>query len=110
MELHLPKEITSKLKEERRYLRYAISGSFTLDVDGQSCSGIPLNISIGGILFQADIRLQTGVCATILLEVFGFSDNIVANVRVVRTAGTATAAVFLEPPAELIRLISLLAG
>jgi hypothetical protein len=110
MKVHRTTEVTSKLKEQRRYLRYAVSGSLVLDVDGQSYSGIPFNISIGGILFQADTRLQTGACGTIRLQVFGFSDSIVANVRVVRTVGTATAAVFLEPPVELARLISLLAG
>ena len=102
--------VASKLSQERRYLRYAISGSCTLDLGGRECSGKPINISMTGILFQADTNLQIGLQATLLLEVFGFPDKIVATVRVVRAGGGRTAAVFLEPTAELLKLIHLLAA
>ena len=110
MDIQPATEIASKLKEERRYLRYAISGSCTVDLGGRTCSGTPLNVSLGGVLFQADTNLQTGTHATILLEIFGFNEKIVAKMRVVRTVAGNTAAVFLEPPAELVRLIALLAA
>jgi hypothetical protein len=102
--------IASKLREERLYLRYMISGCLSLYANGRRWVGIPLNISMGGILFQTEARLSSSVRGTIRLEVFGFSDTIVADVRIVRTQGANTAAVFLTPPSELERLISLLAA
>jgi hypothetical protein len=110
MKSQLSTEVPSKLKEQRRYLRYAVSGSFALDYDGKQCSGVPLNISIGGIFFQADVKVPVGTVGTIRLAVFNFRDAIVCKVRVVRSVGTSAAAVFIDPPVELTRLIALLAG
>ena len=61
-------------------------------------------------MFQTDTKVPTGTFGTIQLEVFNFSDVIVSKVRVIRAVGTSAAAVFVEPPVELTRLISLLAA
>jgi hypothetical protein len=103
-------EATSKLKEQRRYLRYVVTGSISLDFDGEHCIGVPVNISMGGILLHTDAKLPTGASGTIQLVVSNFTDIIVSKVRVVRTVATTVAVAFLEEPVELTRLISVLAG
>ena len=110
MEHEVRKGVISKLREERLCLRYAISGSLTLEIAGQRCCGSPKLISIGGILFQSDTKFPRGARGTMWLEVYGFNDMIVSSVRIVRTEGHFTAAVFLMPPFDLERLISLLAN
>lgn len=104
------RQAVSKLKEERRYIRYVISGSLILEIEGQRYSGTPHNISMGGILFQAGTQFSKGAYGTMWLEVFGFTDMIVAHIRIVRTQGPFTAAVFLRPSIDLERLISCLAN
>jgi hypothetical protein len=110
MKRQLSTEAIDKLKEQRRYLRYAVSGSVRLDFDGQHCIGVPLNISMGGILLQTDTEVPTGTLGTIQLAVSNFSNIIVSRVRVVRVVGATTAVTFLEEPVELAKLISVLSG
>ncbi|OFW27430.1 MAG: hypothetical protein A3H27_13915 [Acidobacteria bacterium RIFCSPLOWO2_02_FULL_59_13] len=82
----------------------------TLDAKGRHYSGIPLNLSMGGILFQTNPPLQEGLSGTLQFRVVGLEELIVEEVRVIRTVGKTAAAVFLAPSAALLRYIALLAG
>jgi hypothetical protein len=96
--------------ERRKSARYTVTGSWFLDVSGRIYDGVPLNVGPGGLLLQADPIPPDGTCGTLRLQVAGFDETIVAEVRVIRTLGRTAAAVLLTPSDALLKCLAMLAA
>lgn len=96
--------------DRRSHHRFAIGGSLSFDTPGMRSKGEPVDMSLGGILFHAARPLEAGATGTLQLNVDGFTEMIIATVRIVRTEKGLVAANFVVPSVELVRCINWLAA
>jgi diguanylate cyclase (GGDEF)-like protein len=78
----------------RRYVRYYASGSLILDVGEEQYRGVPINLSLGGLLFTAERIPPVGASGILQLHIAGFSETIVTRAQIVRVYGSTAAATF----------------
>ena len=98
-----------KQPDRRRHIRYLVNGSFEFEVRGKLYTGVPKNLGMGGLLFQAVEVPPEGAAGTMRLVIRGFDERIVAKARIIRTHETAAAAIFLTRPAAVVRCVDWLA-
>ena len=95
-----------KQPDRRRHIRYLVNGSLEFEVRGKLYTGVPKNLGMGGLLFQAVEVPPEGAAGTMRLVIRGFDERIVAKARIIRTHETAAAAIFLTSSAALGRCVA----
>lgn len=109
MDFSVSKGASDRRPDRGRHVRYPVSGSLVLHTGQRQYSGLPANLSLGGILFTADPVPPEGTEGTLKLIVVGFEETISTKVRIIRTHERAAAAVFRQSPAILARCVEWLA-
>ncbi len=91
--------------DRRLSARYQVHGSLVLDTAEKRYDAVLVDLSFGGILFQAKHLPPVDTQGTLQLHVDGYGEPIVASVRVVRSNQALAAAIFVIPPPSLIGCI-----
>ena len=97
----------TEYEQDRRWLiRYPIHGTAKLEGEGKSYPTTPVELSLGGINLKTERTPPVDQVLTLRLDVYGFGEVIVAEVRVIRTRAKTATAIFLTPHSALARCIS----
>ena len=96
--------------DRRLSVRYPVHGSLVLDTAEKRYKALPVDLSLGGILSQAERVPPVDTLALLQLHVDGFGENIITNVRVIRSHDALAAAVFVFRPESLVKCIGWLAS
>lgn len=110
MQPTLSQSRTEYQQDRRWHSRYAVRGTAMLEAQGKSYAAAPLELSLAGITFKAKQGAPADQILTLRLDVYGFGEIIVAEVRVIRTHGRTATAIFLTPQSSLARCISWLSS
>ena len=97
----------TEYEQDRRWLiRYPIHGTAKLEAEGKSFPTTPVELSLGGINLKTNRTPPVDQILTLQLDVYGFGEVIVTNVRVIRTCAKSATAIFLTLQPSLARCIS----
>lgn len=105
-----PNKSTPDHNPDRRLnVRYPVHGSLMLDIEQDRYQARPVNLSFAGIMFKAKRLPPADSLGVLQLIIDGFDETIVAGVRFIWTDADHGAAMFIYPPASLVRCIDWLA-
>ena len=110
MQTMVSKSRTEYEQDRRWHNRYPVHGTAKLEAGGRSFPTIPVELSLGGINFKTERTPPVDQVFNLRLDVYGFSELIVGEVRVIRTRARRATAIFLTPQSSLARCISWLSG
>ena len=97
----------TEYEQDRRWLnRYPVHGTAKLEGGGKSYSATPAELSLGGINLKTERTPPVDQILKLRLDVYGFGEMIVTEVRVIRTRDKTATAIFLTPQSSLARCIS----
>jgi hypothetical protein len=77
-----------------------------LRTEERQFEGEPVDISFGSILFRTEPLPPVDTTGRLKLKVDGFDEDIVADVRVIRTHRNFGAAIFIVPPTSFVRCMA----
>ena len=101
----------TEYEQDRRWLiRHPVHGTAELEAGGTNYPTIPVELSLGGINFKMERTPPVDQILKLRLDVYGFSEMIVADVRGIRTRAKTATAIFLTPQSSLARCISWLSS
>ena len=83
--------------ERRRHARYRVHGSLVLETEQGRYEVAPVDLGLGGILFQGDRLPPVHSKGRMRLTIDDFSESITGEVQVIDIRGTLAAGVFLLP-------------
>jgi PilZ domain-containing protein len=110
MQPMLSKSRTKYEQDRRWHIRYPVHGTAELEAEGTNYPSIPLELSLGGINFKMERTPPVDQVLKLRLDVYGFGELIVAEVRVIRTRAKTATAIFLTPQSSLAHCISWLSN
>jgi hypothetical protein len=106
----LSKSRTEYKQDRRWHIRHPVHGTAELEAGGTNYPTIPVDVSLEGINFKMERTPPMNQILKLRLDVYGFSELIVADVRVIRTRAKMATAIFLIPQSSLARCISWLSS
>ena len=92
--------------ERRQYKRYRVTGRAEFQADSERAVSELLDIGTGGLLIRSQLIPDKGTNLWVQFTVAGYPGALDSRGRVVRSQLDVLAVMFLEPPAELERLLS----
>lgn len=106
-----PKKFIPDHKPDRRLnVRYPVRGSLMIDVERERYKARPVNLSFAGIMFEGNRLPPADAQGVLQLIIDGFDEIIVAGVRFIWVREDCAAAMFIYPPASLVRCVEWLAN
>jgi hypothetical protein len=105
MQPMISKSRTDYDQDRRWHTRYPVHGTAELEAGGTSYTTTPVELSLGGINFKAERTPPVNQILKLRLDVYGFGEIIVSEVRVIRTRAKTATAIFLTPQDALTRCI-----
>lgn len=106
----LLKSRTEFEQDRRWHTRYPVHGTAKLEAGGTSYPTIPVELSLGGINLKMKGTPPLDQILKLQLDVYGFGELIVAEVRVIRSRAKTATAIFLTPQSSLARCVSWLSS
>ena len=110
MQTVLSKSRAEYEQDRRWHIRYSVHGTAELAAGGMNYSGIPLELSLGGVNLQMKRRPPVGQVLKLRLDIYGFGEMIDTEIRVIRTSDKTATAIFLTPQSSMARCISWLSN
>ena len=101
--MNLQTQSDSRHAERRQHIRYPANGSLRLRSGEQQYMGMPVNLSLGGILFVAEPSSPESALGRMQIKVLGFEELLYVSVKTIRTHERLAAAVFPKPGSSLTR-------
>ena len=92
--------------ERRQYKRYGVTGRAEFQTDSAKAVGELLDIGTGGVLVRSQLIHDKGTNLWVQFTVAGYPGALDSRGRVARSQLDVLAVMFLEPPAELERLLA----
>ena len=97
-------------QDRRWHNRYPVHGTAKLETGGKCYTAIPVELSLGGINFKIEQTPPVDQVLKLRLDIYGFGELVVTEVRVIRTHARTATAIFISPQSSLARCISWLSS